>query len=859
MHRRKTKIARSLASYTPTIAALVAVLAIGIVADVKTRELACQVQREAAAQHLGSLKSRIEDATETQVNFLTRLTGALALETALSQGDLERAARTAALDEDTILGLGLLPVGDGTLLTEGLVPSPERLTAILRQSDPARNGAQHLPGATPQSLAIWSPVYREGPSGTKVVWAQAVIVIDAQKLFRKAGLSNASDQYHLMLSEHAPTEPGHLRGVILGNAGLGSEDPVRTPIRMPGGDWTLEIIPEGGWAVSSAAVLPVRGLTLLSAGGLGWLMLRIRRLSEQRRQSFSELKRQERELSEAGQRLELALRSSRIGVFDYNVTTGDLIWDDTIRTHFDAPRDQEIVGYNHWSERVHPEDRASVEARVWEAIDRQASFSASYRTLDLRGEVRHMESVGACVEGQDGTLRLIGFNRDVTEAVESRRELERRQQAFDAAAESRARVFAMMSHEIRTPLSGILGILDLMRAGPLEPVQRDRAGLVHGAARQLHAIVSDCLDLSTLQAAQMTFHPAAVDVREMAAEVISLLSATRAGNGVSCAMVASDRVPARVSCDPMRLRQVLTNLVGNAVRYTDEGTIMLRLDYDPDGPGTLLLAIEDTGIGIAPEDLPTIFERFVRAGDATARRRGGTGLGLAICKEIVTGMGGEIAVRSALGVGTTFELRLPAPDLRPDVEAPPAPGGIPRAPGATGDSGLREGSPAPAARALVALDPRMDRQLAAQCLGLAGFDAVQAANGADLVDALRSGAWDLVLLDLDHPLVDAIAIATLIRRLPAPLGDVAILALAGRTSARLRAACAQAGLGEILHKPLTARSLSAALDGAREGRARTLAAGDGACRREETCRPAPRAAAGMSRCGQDTDDLVAQS
>ncbi len=363
-----------------------------------------------------------------------------------------------------------------------------------------------------------------------------------------------------------------------------------------------------------------------------------------------------------------------------------------------------------------------------------------------------------------------------------------------------------MSHEIRTPMNGVLGALDLLRRSALDGQQRRLVKTALGSGETLMAIINDVLDHAKIEAGKLTLKPAVTSLHALAASVTALLRASAQARGLALELEIAPQAPDHVLVDALRLKQVLLNLVGNAIKFTPAGTVLLRLTplAAPEGQLGVRFEVADTGIGIEPQRLPHLFEPFYQVDGSSQRRRGGTGLGLAISRHIVEAMGGLIAVRSALGQGSAFcvDLALP-PGAANSVEDLPdsAVGGL------DDDPGPLRGT------VLVAEDNEVNRMLAREMLVSLGLDVVEAADGRQALAMLEACKVDLVLMDCQMPELDGYAATEALRererqrglrRLPV----VALTADAFDSDAeRARAA----GMDAHLAKPYTRSALRAAV------------------------------------------------
>ncbi|KIL98294.1 sensory box histidine kinase/response regulator [Paramagnetospirillum magnetotacticum MS-1] len=375
-------------------------------------------------------------------------------------------------------------------------------------------------------------------------------------------------------------------------------------------------------------------------------------------------------------------------------------------------------------------------------------------------------------------------NRDLEKAVTQARDAERAKSEF----------LAVMSHEIRTPMNSILGMVHLLMDRPLAAEDREKLSVVHDSGAALLGIINDILDFSRLEADGVQFEDAPFHLGNTVEGVVSLLRGRATEKNLTLALDAPSPLPGWVSGDGARLRQVLINLVGNAIKFTTQGGVVLRLRRDGEG-NRYEFSVIDTGIGLEAEQAKNLFQPFHQADASISRRFGGSGLGLAICKKLVDAQGGKIGVDSTKGLGSRFWFHLDYPDTAaPAAQSPRA-----------------EISNLPSLSILLAEDNVFNQKVAAGLLNREGHRVTLANNGLEALEKLQDGRFDLILMDMQMPEMDGPEATRRIRGLPGALAAIPIIALTANAMADDVARCRAAGMDGHVAKPIDPLLLRAAI------------------------------------------------
>jgi len=460
--------------------------------------------------------------------------------------------------------------------------------------------------------------------------------------------------------------------------------------------------------------------------------------------------------------------------------------------------------------------RSSADLNIWDDLDQARAMK---RTLATRGTVRELEVVGRNRAGQsfpasysadlidiDGEPHVLAVIHDLRRIKQVEADLERARDAALEASRAKSQFLATMSHEIRTPLNGVLGMAQLLEQTTLTTEQQEFVRTILGSGESLLALINEILDFSRIEAGRASLDALDFDPRAVVADVADMLSALARQKQLSLDYSFSEDIPPLVCGDAQRLRQILTNLAGNAVKFTERGRITLRVRREPGAPAPdtrLRFEVTDTGIGVAADMQAHIFDAFTQVDGSSTRRYAGTGLGLAIARQLVELMDGEIGVRSEPGKGSTFWFT--AGFRVVDAPATSAPA-VPRAASIAGTS---------CARVLVVEDNPANQAVARRMLEHLGCEVDMVDDGRAALACIAATRYDLVLMDCQMPDMDGFATTRALRRREAGQPAAArlpVVAMTANVFAQDREACLAAGMDDFLAKPVNLASMQAALD-----------------------------------------------
>lgn len=499
-------------------------------------------------------------------------------------------------------------------------------------------------------------------------------------------------------------------------------------------------------------------------------------------------RRAENALRTSERRLALALDCAELGLWEYDLATNDVYLSESWGR---------LLRFPDHAQNVDPQD-----ALRFFPTHELPRILAARRQL-LKGEIPRL-SLEHEINCADGTMcwvlteaqvierspdgratRVVGTIKDISERKRADAELRRALAAADQANQAKSDFLATMSHEIRTPLNGVIGLTQLLAGARLPPMEADSVSMIDSCAKSLLSLVDNILDISKIEAGRLALERVPTDLSQLVQEVSDVFTVRAAEKGIRYDLLFEKNVPRWIAADPGRLRQILLNLLGNALKFTHEGGFSLRVLLQDDATAPhLVFEVFDTGMGISAEDQARLFTRFTQVDGSSRRQHSGTGLGLAISRQLAQLMGGDVALVSRRGHGSTFTLRIPLELAQPSTTTARAAAGTVHA----------------EARVLLVEDNEVNQLVATRMLAKLGYRNVQQAfTGREAVDACTRQAFDIVLMDCQMPVMDGWEATTRLRQMGLKVPIVAFTASATSTD---RDRCMAAGMDDYMTKPI---------------------------------------------------------
>jgi PAS domain S-box-containing protein len=507
-----------------------------------------------------------------------------------------------------------------------------------------------------------------------------------------------------------------------------------------------------------------------------------------------------RELAESEERFALAVRGTNDGIWDWDIRTGAVFFSPPWKSMVGYADDEIENVFATFEKLLHPEDHDRVMTMLNDYLaGRTPRYSVEFRFHHKDGSWRWILARGRALRDEHGApYRMAGSHTDVTERKHAEEELRQARRAAEAANSAKSAFLANMSHEIRTPMNGVIGMSELLLGTELNETQREYLEMLKLSADSLLELLNDILDFSKIEAGRMELDAHEFDLNEVVTEIAQAMGIRAFQKRLVLLHHISPEVPARLIGDDGRLRQILVNLIGNAIKFTHKGGVTIEVNVESETADlvTLHFKINDTGIGIADEMHESIFEAFTQAETSTSRRYGGTGLGLAICHDLVALMQGRIWVESQPGTGSTFHftaafgrtsgisIKPKSPRIEPVVTAHAS------------------------MKVLIVEDGHINQLVGARMLEKRGHVVTLAANGREAIERCEREDFDAILMDVHMPGINGYEATTRIRKTEQTTGKhVPIIAMTANAMKGDRERCLAAGMDDYISKPLRSAEL----------------------------------------------------
>ncbi len=788
-------------AYLPTLIAFLAIVSFSIYTE---RQAAIINDQEARAHvRTGSslLRSRLEGYVNADLHLIQGLVAAISGNLTMSQQEYSSLASRVVGAKKEFINIGIAPD-----LVITLVHPLERNRAAIGL-DYTKNDAQREAAflvrdsgkmvlAGPLDLVQGGrgfvaryPVWEDRIAGRRF-WGLVAAVIDADILFEEVGLTG--DDLSLDVALVGKDAKGADGALFFGNPEILDDTPVLMDISLPVGTWQLAARPKGGWDATPSNTWSARLFFVVA----GFLILvptfAAGRLSDMRRGVIDKLQRRDAEL----EKLSLVAKHASDSIV-LSTPTGIINWVNPGFTRMTGYSFEEAVGQSIGDLLDHPDTDPETVAAIRDASKTPKALHKEILNVTKDGRAIWVDTnIVPVLDDAGQVTMLISIEREITDAKNSRQELAEAKMAAEKADRAKSDFLANMSHEIRTPMNGIVGMAELLSESPLPSDDQQCVDIIRDSSHALLKIINDILDLSRLESGKLEVSNVDFDLRNCIDGAVDILRHKAVEKNISLDVTFAPDLPKILHSDDGRLRQILVNLIGNAVKFTAQGRVTVAVKRLPSDPYRISVVVTDTGIGISDEQARRIFDRFAQADAATTRAFGGAGLGLTISSMLAERMGGEIKLCKATTSGACFDVTIQG--------AAPIGSLQPKSPQYLYSVDHLEG-----ARILLAEDNKTNRLLIRKYLSGLPVRLIEVENGLEAVEACQHQRPDVVLMDMSMPELDGIGATKAIRQLN--IVQPPIIALTANAFASDKQACLDAGMDYFLSKPINKNKLVQAL------------------------------------------------
>jgi len=766
----------------------------GMYADRLNNENHLQNQRQAVLNEATLVAAKLEGNIQSNLQILRGLLGLVVTEPDLNQARFSEFAEPILRGKSQINNVDLAPnmviamiypyEGNEKAVGFNLGEAPLQKSDVLKAKDfdemtltgPINlvQGGQGFIGQIPAYLD------RASNEGKPQFWGMISEVINAEKLYEASGLREPDSSLAFALLKTGQ----ETKKTFFGDSNLLSLNPVEASLYLPNTEWKVLAVPKSGWEKTAPSAWWLRLFFLLVAI---IIIIQVWMLSERNRKLSIEQK-----------RLRSLFEMSPIGIAFNDLETGGFVDLNDALVKPTGYTKEEFVNLSYWD--ITPREYEEQEAEQLESLAKKGRYGP-YRKeyIKKNGERYPVLLNGVLLKDRNGKEFIWSIIEDISERIENEQRLIEARDAAQIADKAKSEFLATMSHEIRTPLNGVVGMIDLLSRSKLDEEQLRKLGIAKSSAEFLLVVINDILDFSRIEAGKLELEKIDFDIEKLIQELVESFESEVHSKDLSLT-TSFERLEHKIfKGDPNRIRQILNNLIGNAIKFTRAGSVEINLSVKEDNGGWRLDAeVKDTGIGIPEKEQKTLFDAFTQVDASTTRKFGGSGLGLAICSKLTGLMGGKISVSSELGKGSSFKffIKLDSGEMNlPEKE---------------GDSeSSKEFSNEDvimAGKILLVEDNHFNQEVVSMLLQEFGLNIDVAENGVDALEAMKSnpGEYDLILMDCQMPEMDGYEASEKIRGGIAgqDYAEVPIIALTANAMEGDKEKCLAAGMSDYVSKPI---------------------------------------------------------